>query len=83
MMARSLTPNTTGRTGRDMERKARRVYRADGLVLRDEAAQARTEAMACLRERGKSLCVIAAAMRVSIRSVQRRLALPRESHGAH
>ncbi len=73
-MARSITPNTTGRTGRDMERKARRVYRVTGSVLRDEATQARDEAMACLRERGKPVWVIAAAMRVSVRAVQRRLA---------
>ncbi len=82
MMARSLTPNTTGRTGRDMERKARRAYKPDGAILRDRAEEQRDEIMACLRARGRPVWLIAAAMQVHDCTVRRRIERWKRMHRA-
>ncbi len=81
-MARPLTPNTTGRTGRDMERRARRAYKPAGAVLRDRAEEQRDEIMACLRARGRPVWLIAATMGVHACTVRRRVAHYRSRHCA-
>ncbi len=72
-MARSITPNTTGKTGRDMERVARRAYKPSGALLRDRATEQQDEIMACLKARGRPMWLIAAAMQVHDCTVRRRI----------
>ncbi len=82
-MAQSITPNTTGRTGRDMERVARRAYKPSGVLLRDQAEAQRDEIMACLRARGRPIWLIAAAMQVHDCTVRRRIERWKREHSAN
>ncbi len=68
-MALSITPNTTGKTGRAMERVRRRLFQPTGQVRLDQVNATRDYVAAWMHADGIAVWKIAAVLHVQVRAV--------------
>ena len=82
-MALSLTPNTTGKTGRAMERVPRRLFQPHGQVRQDQVHALRDCVAAGLHADGIAVWKIAAVLCVEVRAVHLMIGRHRGRFGAN